>query len=467
MKLFGTAGIRLQYPMELDGVLAYKLGLTMGSLGYGKDFFIVHDTRTTSQLLTYAFTAGVMASGGNTRIVGVAPTPLAAYSARKYKGVGVSVTASHNPPDYNGFKFYDKEGYEFTRKEESEIERNIWRKAKPVDWHLVGKAYRERAVVEEYVEDLISFVGSSPGRGVKTFVIDCANGASYNISPRIIRSLGGRPLTINCNPDGFFPFRTPEPRKDVLEEYATMFRGVSPSAIFAHDGDADRLAVIDPVDGFVKQDRILAFFAKKALEDKTGRVVVSIDTGRALDEVVEREGGVVERYVLGKTHERVKEVGASQVVMAGEPWKLIYTSWGPWVDGILQVAILTSALIREGVTRISKLLEKENIPDYPWDRRSYIISPLDIRENIYNSLIEEMKSLLGDPENIITIDGTRLEYADESWVLIRKSGTERKIRVYAEALNKGRLEEMLMKIEKKLVEIVNKMGGRVVEITYG
>jgi len=180
-----------------------------------------------------------------------------------------------------------------------------------------------------------------------------------------------------------------------------------------------------------------------------------------------KKGGVVERYVLGKTHERVKEVGASQVVMAGEPWKLIYTSWGPWVDGILQVAILTNALIRESVTRISKLLEKENIPDYPWERRSYIISPPDIRENIYNSLIEEMKSLLGDPENIITIDGTRLEYADGSWVLIRKSGTEPKIRVYAEALNKKRLEEMLMKIEKKLVEIVNKMGGRVVEITYG
>ncbi|MGB9827039.1 MAG: phosphoglucomutase [Thermosphaera sp.] len=336
-----------------------------------------------------------------------------------------------------------------------------------MEWRFAGSADYVRTIVEEYVEDLIEFVGSTTGRDVKTFIIDCANGASYDVSPKIIRSLGGKPLTINCNPDGFFPYRTPEPRKDVLESYATLFKGLNPSAIFAHDGDADRLAVVDPVDGFVKQDRILAFFAKKALEDRKGKVIVSIDTGRALDEVVEKEGGTVERYVLGKTHEKVKETGTSQVVMAGEPWKLIYTSWGPWVDGILQVALLTSALMKENVSRISELLEKENIPDYPWERRSYVVSPAGIREVVYNSLIEEVKVLLGDPENIVTIDGVRLEYEDGSWMLLRKSGTEPKIRVYAEALNVERLKQMLSKIEEKLIEKVKKSGGRVVEVTYG
>ncbi|WP_448579454.1 phosphoglucomutase [Thermosphaera sp.] len=467
MKLFGTAGIRLRYPSELDGVLAYKLGLAVGSLGIGEDFFIVHDTRTTSQLLTYAFAAGVMASGRNTRIIGMAPTPLAAYSARKYKGVGVSVTASHNPPEYNGFKFFDMEGYEFTRKEEAEVESSLLKDLKPVDWRFAGSVENVNVIVEEYVEDLINFAGPGASTGSKTFIIDCANGASYDVSPRIIRSLGGKPFTVNCNPDGFFPYRTPEPRKDVLEDYAKLFRGLNPSAIFAHDGDADRLAVIDPVDGFVKQDRILAFFAKKALEERRGKVIVSVDTGRALDEVVEREGGVVERYVLGKTHEKVKEVGTSQVVMAGEPWKLIYTSWGPWVDGVLQVALLTSALMKENVSRISELLEKEKIPDYPWERRSYIVSPPSIREVVYNRLVEEAETILGEPMNVVTIDGVRLEYGDGAWLLLRKSGTEPKIRVYAEALSRERLEQMLSEIERKLIENVKKSGGKLVEVTYG
>ncbi|MEM4101528.1 MAG: phosphoglucomutase, partial [Desulfurococcaceae archaeon] len=234
----------------------------------------------------------------------------------------------------------------------------------------------------------------------------------------------------------------------------------------AFDGDADRLAVLDPLSGFIRQDRLLAFYAKKALESRKGHVVVSIDTGYVVDDVVLEMGGTVERYNLGKTHERVKELGRQNVVMAGEPWKLILTEWGPWVDGVLQVALLTKYLVETG-KNISKLLDDERIPDYPWDRRSYLLDPPEIRELVYKDLVDEMSCLLGDPVRVIDIDGYRFEYKDRSWVLVRKSGTEPKLRIYAEAGTSERLVTMVEKVERKIHEITNRRGGRILEVTIG
>jgi len=216
------------------------------------------------------------------------------------------------------------------------------------EWSETGRLWRSENIVDDYYNSLLGYIGEVRAQWQPNIVIDCANGAAYQLSPSVIRKLGGKPYTFNCNPDGFFPIRPPEPRKDVLEELLGVYKTVNPAVIFAHDGDADRVAVLDPVEGFIRQDRILAFYAKKILEEKKGHVVVSIDTGYVVDEVVERAGGTLERYVLGKTHERLKELGVNNVVMAGEPWKLIYPSWGPWVDGILQVAIITKAVVESG-----------------------------------------------------------------------------------------------------------------------
>ncbi|MCC6025328.1 MAG: phosphoglucomutase, partial [Desulfurococcaceae archaeon] len=230
--------------------------------------------------------------------------------------------------------------------------------------------------------------------------------------------------------------------------------------------DADRVAFLDPVAGFIRQDRILAFFAKKILEERRGHVVVSIDTGFVVDDVVEELGGTLERYALGKTHERVRELGASNVVMAGEPWKLIYTKWGPWVDGILQVGIVVKNVVERGKSLV-KILEEENIPDYPWDRRSYLLEPLEIRDRVYADLVEDVNYALGEPVRVLTLDGYRFEYPDRSWVLVRKSGTEPKIRLYAEAQDRNRLEFIVKTVENIVFKTAKKHGGRVLEVTIG
>ena len=468
MKLFGTAGIRKKYPDELSPLTSYRIGLAVASLGLSSTAYVVYDTRTTNHLFTYSFSSGLMAGGVDVYVVGLAPTPVAGYAARKYKAIGVSVTASHNPPEYNGFKLYDPEGYEFTRDLEVAVEERVVKLPEATSWDSVGKLYLRSDVVDSYVKDIIEYLEKPKPSWSPYIVVDLANGAAYDVTPKVMRALGAVPLTINANPDGFFPVRPPEPRKDSLEKYLDLYRAVNPVAIFAHDGDADRLAVLDPVDGFIRQDRIIAFYAYLLLrEGARGRVVVSVDTGNVVDDIVERFGGAtVERYVLGKTHERIKELGLESIVLAAEPWKLIDPRWGPWVDGVWQVAILTREIVARG-KRIAKILEEAGIPDYPWDRRSYLIEPLSIRDRVYASIVEELKGVLGEPVEVLDIDGYRYEYKDRSWVLVRKSGTEPKIRIYAEALREERLRDMVDKLESVLYEKVKLLGGRVVERTIG
>jgi phosphomannomutase len=466
VKLFGTAGIRLRYPVELDPVLAYRIGVAVGALKLSRRAYIVTDTRTTRYVLSLSLASGLLSSGVDVCFVGVAPTPVAGYAARAHSAVGISVTASHNPPEYNGFKFYDPEGYEFTRSLEEAVEKFIETPPTISEWRSVGVSEFSSEVLKNYIEDLLEFLGESRALWRPRVVVDCANGASYDVTPAITRRLGAIPVTVNCNPDGFFPVRPPEPRRDVLESLLPVYRAADPVLIVAHDGDADRVAFLDPVAGFIRQDRILAFFAKKILEERRGRVVVSIDTGFVVDDVVEELGGTLERYALGKTHERVRELGASNVVMAGEPWKLIYTKWGPWVDGILQVGIVVKNVVERGKPLV-KILEEENIPDYPWDRRSYLLEPLEIRDRVYADLVEEVNYALGEPVGVLTLDGYRFEYPDRSWVLVRKSGTEPKIRLYAEAQDGNRLEFIVKTVENIVFKTTKKHGGRVLEVTIG
>lgn len=465
MKLFGTAGIRMKYPVELTPDLVVRVGNAVGRLGLSSRAFIVYDTRTTSPLVAMSLASGLMSAGLDVSIVGVAPTPIAGFLARKYKSIGVSVTASHNPPEYNGLKFYDPDGYEFTRELERSIE-DMVESPSYVEWSKVGSCSEYERGIMEYFEELMDFIGEVHARWRPNIVVDCANGASYSITPLIVRSLGGKPITFNCNPDGYFPTRSPEPRRDVLEEFLATYSSLNPVVILAHDGDADRLAVLDPVEGFVKQDRLLAFYAKIILENRKGKVVVSVDTGLAVDDVVHELGGSIERYPLGKTHERVKQLGLENVVMAGEPWKLIHTGWGPWVDGLLQVALLTKVVVERG-KRISEILAEYKIADYPWERRSYVVEPIEIRDEVYRVLAEELNTLLGEPLKVLDIDGYRFEYKDRSWILIRKSGTEPKLRLYMEAVEKERLRDMVSKTERRLIDIVKDKGGKIREITIG
>lgn len=470
MKIFGTAGIRGLYPDVINPLFALRLGIAIGQLKLSKKSVVVYDTRRTSPLLAHALISGLLSTGVKVLNGNLAPTPVVAYGARRHSGVGVSVTASHNPPEYNGFKLYDPQGYEFTRILETRIEELLDADIALPQWYEAGEVVWDEGLIGEYLEDMLHKLREGDGhsnRGDRyRIVVDCAGGATYQLAPLIVKQLGGKPFNVNCSPDSDFVMRSPEPRKDVLESFFETYISFRPLAVFALDGDGDRLSVIDPRLGFIRQDRVLALFAKLILSEKRGRIIVSVDTGKVVDEVVEQLGGTVERYVLGKTHERVKELGEENVALAGEPWKLIDTRWGPWVDGLWQLGLLTSLIVSRGKT-IGEILSDENIPDYPWGRVSYLMEPSALRDKMYSEIVEELKGALGEPTRIIDIDGVRFEYSDESWVLVRKSGTEPKLRFYFEAKSHERISAMESEIDRIINRVAEKMGAKVVSKTIG
>ncbi len=443
-RLFGTAGIRGPYLDRVSPLLAYRVGLAVARyVGGGGTVTTGHDIRLTSPLLARMVAAGLMAGGVDTLHLGMVPTPVLAYSVPHTSSrAGVIVTASHNPPPDNGLKVFQPTGMEYTERMEEELEELIlgdW-ESLHVDWNSVGRTVEAPHLGEEYLEDLYSRFASEPRR-IPRVAVDCANGAASGYTPRLARMLGARVVSISCHEDGYFPGRTPEPRPDVLEPFLRPVGMLGAEILLAHDGDADRLAVAVPGTGFVKQDRLIALYAKLKLADRGGKIIVSIDVGRAVEDVAERYGGRVVRAKLGKTHEKLLE--HPDALLAAEPWKLIDPSWGPWVDGIYQAALIVSQLAGAGAT-LEELFS--DIPDYPSVRRSYRVKE-EAKTVAVERVFEELRSRLGDKAEENTMDGLRLDFEDGSWILVRASGTEPKIRLYAEAMDRRRLEELVGEVD--------------------
>jgi len=173
-------------------------------------------------------------------------------------------------------------------------------------------------------------------------------------------------------------------------------------------------------------------------------VITTIDTSRCIDEVVERLGGEVVRTKLGKTHVELKR--RSNVALAAEPWKIINPRWGPWADGILAASVLVKDLAESGA-RLYELLR--DVPNYPQVRESFPCRD-DDKPRVMKVVEEELESVMGDVEGVWKYDGVRVNCKDGSWILIRASGTEPKIRLYAEAKSVERLKEVVERGKKLL-----------------
>ncbi len=463
-RLFGTAGIRGRYLETITTDLAFSLGAAVSYKFKAKCMCLGGDGRLTTPLLKLLVASGAMYVGTDVIDVGLVPMPTLPWSIKKLKcDVGIYVTASHNPPTDNGFKVFNNYPMELSVNEELEVEEIIrTRSWNPVDWDCVGKYFRED-IVHSYINEIIYRLSPSEIRFKPKVLIDTANGAASQVTPQILKSLGANVYALNANIDGRFPGRIPEPRPDVLEPFIPLARELGVDVFFAHDGDGDRLAVVDPRYGFIKQDRILALIAYYKLLERRGTVIASIDCGNALKDVVEMLGGKLVITKLGKTHEGVPKY--SDAILAGEPWKLIDPSWGPWVDGVYQAALIVKLMIEEGVG-ISKLMGK--IPNYPQARYS-ILMDRDVREYVFEGLSDFIEHNVPKVFNkrvheVLTIDGVRVNFEDKSWILIRKSGTEPKIRIYAESKNISELRDMINAVITKAGELAKAKGAKSFEV---
>ena len=414
MRLFGTSGIRGIADKNLIN-LAFDIGLAVGKIY--DDVVVGSDTRTSSDAMKHALISGLLAAGSECVDIGVSPTPTLAFAARKYKA-GVMITASHNPPEYNGMKLLNPDGSAFDPRQQKQLADMISSgHLNTAPWGKIKQGSKFDGAIEEHIERILQ--DFPHGLRLKV-VVDCGCGAASLVTPHLLRKLGCEVMGLNCQPSGFFP-RAIEPTESNLVSLmeATVESGADLG--IAHDGDADRMMAVDERGRFVSGDRLLAVFAR-ALEAKD--VVTTIDASMAIEEM----GFNVRRTRVGDTH--VSEELENGGDFGGEPsgsWVFPGISFCP--DGIYAAARITARADRQ---KISELVD--DIPGYPLLRGS--ISSEGVKTSDLEAVLMALK-----PLSVSNADGIRLSFED-GWLLIRASGTEPKIRLTAEAKNETRARQL-------------------------
>lgn len=431
---FGTAGIRGPARDRVTPAVCLAVGQAVGS--EGTTVVLGRDGRKTGPALFDAMAAGLESAGASVIKLGVVPTPTVAFASRgRY---GVMLTASHNPPADNGIKLFS-DGIEFDREAESTVEAALDAGTNPTNWDAWGDSSgdeilgRYRRAVVEYAR---GFGVHADGLAI---AVDCGNGMASLATPQVCSSLGATVTTLNANVDGHFPGRGSKPTPETLADLRA-FVAAGPSDLgIGHDGDADRIVIVDSSGNVVHEDTILAVLAERYVREFAGVDPVVVTTPNAsarIDERVEAAGGRVERVRLGALHEgiaRVRESGG-EVVFAAEPWKHIHPEFGGWIDGVASAAVLTRLVAEaEGIDPL-----KATVTERPY-RKVAVDCPDERKEATMARLEGELRERF--PEATVTTDhGVRVEWGDGSWLLVRPSGTEPYVRLYIESERIERLE---------------------------
>ena len=433
MTLFGTAGIRGPVRTEITPSLSLAVGRAVGQ--DEGPFVLGRDGRETGPALVAALEAGIESAGGDVYRVGQVPTPALAYASRGRRGV--MVTASHNPPTDNGIKVFE-DGVEYDRDAERTIERRVEADQSPADWHQWGKTSR-LDLLEDYRDAVAGYAREVSGLDTPLadlrIVVDCGNGMGAVATPQVLRDLGAEVVTLHANVDGHFPGRESKPTPESLTDLRAFLAEHPADLGIAHDGDADRIVIVAPDGEVVHEDTVLAWLAERYTRESGAEDPVVVTTPNAsgrIDERVEAAGGRVLRVRLGALHEGIagaRDSGGADtaVVFAAEPWKHVHLDFGGWIDGVASAAVLARLVTDAGglsplcAPVTERPYRKENV-ECPDDRKPAVMAELE------DALLREFP----DGE-VDTRFGVRIDLPDGSWVLVRPSGTEPYIRIYAES----------------------------------
>ena len=413
MKLFGSSGIRGITNKEVTPDLALKVGLALGKTK--RSAVVGRDPRIAGEMMEHAIISGLLSAGCDVVRIGMVSTPTLAYATKDYD-CGVMITASHNPAEYVGIKLWNPDGMAFDSNQQEEIENCIEKDDfEPVSWDKIGNVSEDANAIRQHTNMILQNVK----RSSKRVIIDCGCGAGSTITPYVLRKMGCEVITLNSQPDGYFPARNPEPNDANLTLLKTAVKEFGADIGIAQDGDADRMMAIDEKGEFITGDEMLALFARHECDDGA-KIIVPIDTSMMVDDAM--PGSTVIRTRVGDVYvaEEIKKCNAD---IGGEPsgsWIFPKISYCP--DGIF-----ASAKIMELIENRTLSELKEELPHYLTHRGTV---KCDNERKAH--VMEVVYSQLNTYGKISDIDGIRIEM-DNGWVLVRPSGTEPKIRITAEA----------------------------------
>ncbi|MDO5851286.1 MAG: phosphoglucosamine mutase [Methanobacteriaceae archaeon] len=432
-QLFGTFGVRRIANQVLTPEFASKIAAAFGTTTKGT-IAIGSDPRTSSEMIKHAVTAGLLSVGCDVVDYGMLPTPALQYAVRKNHDGGIMITASHNPPQYNGLKLLDKDGIGTPDELEEEIEDIYFNdKQKRVSWDNIKKAYKQE-IIDEYIQEIIKRVDSEKLHEKKLkVVVDSGSGAACSTTPYLLKKLGCEVTTLNCQPDGFFPGRNPEPTEPNLQDLINVVKATGADIGIAHDGDADRTICIDEKGQFVYGDKSFALVEKYMLEKNNGGIIVTtVATSEAIAQIAKENNGEIILTKVGDlvVARKLKEVNG---LFGGEEnGGLIFPDFVYGRDSGLATAMILEILATKNKP-LSQLIDE--LPTYYSQKRK-----IECSDNLKNEMITK---ILDDTKeyNVDKTDGVKI-ITDEGWVIIRPSGTEPIFRCFSEAKTQKKAEEL-------------------------
>ena len=419
---FGTTGIRGIFGKDITPEIAFRLGKTISSLS--KRYVIGCDCRTSSKVIYNSLVSGLMSGGSQVTNFGMVSTPTLAYNTRM-ADYGIMITASHNPPNYNGIKIFNKDGSHISREQSNKIEDDYKKEKDYVSWYEIpDNINTNRYSIQNHIVSIIKDLGLYKFNSGESVIVDCANGVMGSITPKVLSLIGCNVTTLDAQPEGRYISHGSEPIPENLSTLMKLSK-INNSYGVAHDYDGDRTGFINKDGTIINNDKLIIIIANYI---KAKKIVLPVNLSKSMEENI---NGEVIRYMIGDTalSRKLKEVSGDFSAEPSGHWifpKHMYCSDGGYI----------SALFMKMVKEINLQEELDKIKSYPIKRLNIIVKDKDKVMNNINKYVKENHILVD------LCDGIK-GFTDSAWFLVRPSGTEDKIRLTVEGDNQKSMVDML------------------------
>ena len=433
----GITGVRGIVGETLSPELVIAFAQAFATYLDGGHILICRDTRPSGPMMHASVLAGLLASGCCVTDLGICPTPTMQLAvAQLGASGGISITAGHNPSNWNALKFVRADGLYLSERQAEEL-LDIYHQGEFIkaEWRDVQPRVATHDAIPAHIERLKSaFDVEAIRRRALVVAVDCCNGACSFLSPRWLEELGCRVLALNDDPTAAFP-HNPEPRRETMAQLRAVVRAGHADIGLAHDADGERLGLVTETGEPLSEELTLALAAHIKLQAVPGVIVTNISTTAALEEIAARQGGSVTRTPVGAAY--ISEaMGKQNAVLGGEGSGAVAV---PEVhrtsDSAACAGLILEHLARTGAMLSSLVAE---LPRYVMVKRAVPVAP-----HLLFSVLNRIRAELEDarPDTVDLRDGIKLSWPDR-WLHIRASNTESMIRVIAEARDEDQAREL-------------------------
>jgi phosphomannomutase/phosphoglucomutase len=446
-KLFGTNGVRGIFSEDFNLEFVHDLTLSISTYFQHGTILVGYDGRHSSPVISKIVCSTLNFAGLDCHLAGLVPTPCLEFATKNlgYDG-GIMITASHNPPEYNGIKPVASDGVEISREDEETIEEIFFKKSWKYDSSRYGTTKNDSSVVQTYIDGIKSQVDVSKIESGKfKVVLDIGNGAQATTAVKLCEQLGCGVITVNEKIDGSFPGRGSEPLPSNLHELSSAVVKNGADFGIAFDGDGDRSILCDNEGKLLTGDMSALLLSNYLLsKNSNSKVITAINSGNWIDEMVSQTNSTVIRTKVGSVEISRKMVAENALLGFEENGGFMFGKHNHVRDGGMTLALVLDLLAGSK----KSLVEEFKILPSSFTTKDKISCTEDDSNKVVSGLLVEFPG--SD-----TTDGIKIVLDNKNWVMIRPSGTEPIIRIYAESDSQKNLESLMEKFIQKIKSIIS------------